>query len=144
MSQTSAPLAASSRLRSLTLSPPPRSLAGLSALPRLQRLVLDPWPGDLSAAERSKLGLPDQGLAFRVGYIVDWGGVPDPRYGQRARKAGLRKGDLVLGVEGASLRHHAHFHSWWRLTRQPGDEVVLRVRRGDQERRVRLEVPPRR
>ena len=31
-----------------------------------------------------------------------------------------------------------------RLTRQPGDEVVLRVRRGKDERRVRLRVPPRR
>ncbi|HBP23014.1 MAG TPA: hypothetical protein DEA08_35230 [Planctomycetes bacterium] len=109
---------------------------------------LSPRPGfggrDLGPAERSRLGLPAQGLAFRVGYIVDWGGVPDPRFGQRARQAGLRKGDLVLGVEGVALRHHAHFHSWWRLTRQPGDEVVLRVRRGKDERRVRLRVPPRR
>ena len=37
------PLAPLTRLRSLSVSPPPASLSGLEALPRLQRLELAPW-----------------------------------------------------------------------------------------------------
>lgn len=117
---------------------------------RPSKWQLAPRPGfggpALSAAERVKLGLPASGLAFRVDYIVDWGSVPDRRYGVAARQAGIRKGDLILGVKGVELEGPEHLHSWWRLTRKAGDVVVLRVLRAGeaQERELSIEVqaPP--
>lgn len=100
---------------------------------RPSKWQLSPRPGfggpPLSAEERTQLGLPAKGLAFRVNYIVDWGGAPDRRYGAAARKAGVRKGDVVVGVAGVELEGPEHLHSWWRLTRKAGDVVVLRVLR---------------
>ncbi|MGE0709274.1 MAG: PDZ domain-containing protein [Planctomycetota bacterium] len=109
---------------------------------------LSPRPGfggrPLSAKERAELGLAADGLAFRIGYIVDWGGAPDRRYGQVAREAGLVKGDVVAGIEGADLRDPDHLHAWWRLTRKPGDVVVVRlIKQGQREvQKVELRVPP--
>lgn len=98
---------------------------------RPSKWQLSPRPGfggpPLSAKERKSLGLPAKGLAFRVGYIVDWGGVPDKRYGKAVRKAGIKRGDVIVGVEGAEIEDPEHLHSWWRLTRKAGDTVVLRV-----------------
>lgn len=113
---------------------------------RPSKWQLAPRPGfggrQLSAGERKAFGLPAKGFAFRVGYIVDWGGVPDKRYGRAVRKAGIRKGDVVVGIEGVKLKGPEHLHSWWRLTRKPGDEVVLLViKKGTQKpRKVTLVV----
>lgn len=120
-------------LRDLSLKLPARWKEGtpLEFKWRPSKWQLSPRPGfggpPLGAADRKRLGLPAKGLAFRVSYIVDWGGVPDKRYGQAARKAGIKRGDVVVGVEGAELEDPEHLHSWWRLTRKAGDRVVLRV-----------------
>ncbi|RMG18915.1 MAG: PDZ domain-containing protein [Planctomycetota bacterium] len=108
---------------------------------------LQPRPGfggrDLRPEERAAFGLAADAFAFRITYLVTWG--PMPRYGKAAVAAGIRKGDVVVGVDGAELEGHDHFHAWWRLTRRPGDTVVLRILRprpgAEPERRtVRLRV----
>lgn len=113
---------------------------------RPSKWQLSPRPGfggrPLNAQERQRYGLPAKGLAFRVTYIVDWGGVPDKRYGQAVRKAGIKRGDLVVGVEGVEIEDPEHLHSWWRLTRKPGETVVLEVipKGKTKARRVELKV----
>jgi serine protease Do len=115
---------------------------------RPSKWQLSPRPGfggrALSAQERQRYRLPSKGLAFRVTYIVDWGGVPDKRYGRAARKAGIKRGDIVVGVEGAEIEDPEHLHSWWRLTRKAGQKVVLKVipKGKTKARSVELQVLP--
>lgn len=115
---------------------------------RPSKWQLNPRPGfggrSLNAKERKDLGLPARGLAFRVTYIVDWGGVPDKRYGRAVRKAGIKRGDVVVGVEGAEIEDPEHLHSWWRLTRKAGQTVVLKLipKGKTKPRSVELEVLP--
>jgi membrane-associated protease RseP (regulator of RpoE activity) len=114
---------------------------------RPSKWALHPRPGfggrPLNLGERKKLGLPSKGLAFRVGYIVDWGGADDRRYGKHARQQGIRKGDLVVGVKGApDLRNPEHFHSWWRLETTPGQNITLRILRKGKALDVVLTVLP--
>ena len=120
-------------LKDLSLALPARWKEGtpLEFKWRPSKWQLSPRPGfggrALTPQERQTLGLPAKGLAFRVTYIVDWGGVPDKRYGQAVRKAGIKRGDVVVGVEGAELQDPEHLHSWWRLTRKAGETVTLKV-----------------
>jgi serine protease Do len=113
---------------------------------RPSKWQLRPRPGfggpSLEAEERRELGLPPDGIAFRVNYIVTWG--PDPRYGRNARDAGIRQGDVVVGValdgQAVDLNGPEHLHSWWRLTRQPGETVELEILRGGRRRTLELPV----
>lgn len=103
---------------------------------------LRPQPGfggqALSAAEREKLGLPADGFALKVGYIVDWGN--DAATGRSVHKAGLRKGDVVLAVGGKKDFHsELHFQSWFRFTQKPGTRISIELWRQG-ERKV-IEVP---
>jgi predicted metalloprotease with PDZ domain len=109
---------------------------------------LRPRPGfggpDLAAAQKAKLGLTADGLAFRVNYLVTWG--EEPRYGREAKRAGIRKGDVVVGVavggEAAELKTAQHLHAWWRLTREPGDAVEVTVLRKGKRQTLTLKVLP--
>jgi hypothetical protein len=109
---------------------------------RPSKWQLRPRPGfggrPLSAEEKRELDLPPDGFAFRVGYLVTWG--EDPRYGRAAKRAGIRKGDVVVRVGEADLDGPAHFHAWWRLTRTPGDRVQIDLLRSGKRRTVELEV----
>lgn len=83
---------------------------------------------DLAAAEKQQLGLKPGQLAFRQG-----GFVPLP-----ARQAGIREGDIILGVnekplEMTMLQFNAHI----RLTFKPGDRVTYNLLRDGK----RLDVP---
>ncbi|MCA8921425.1 MAG: hypothetical protein KDD82_06420, partial [Planctomycetes bacterium] len=68
------------------------------------------------------------------------------RYGQAIQRAGLRKGDVVLGLavgdEAAPIVSNDHLHSWWRLTRAPGERVRLAVARGEARLSLEVEVLP--
>jgi len=102
---------------------------------------LDPVPGFggpvLSDADREAAGLGDRPFAFRINYFVTWG--PRAFSGAKARKAGLREGDLVYEVGGErSFESIDHFHAWWRLTRTPGEAVTIRFLRDGQRREVSL------
>ena len=98
-----------------------------------------PAPGfggpQLLPSELARAGLPDGTFAFRVGYLVDWG--EDKRLGRAAARYGLRKGQIVLGT---SVQRHfdsvGHFHAWWRLTREVGEELDLVLWEDGAERRL--------
>ncbi len=94
----------------------------------------------LDDGELRKLGLPPGTFAFRVNYIVDWGGTDNPA-GANAKKAGLRKGDIVVSVAGKNdFKSELEFQCWFRLTRTPGTEIELGVFRNGRVEKLRLRV----
>ncbi len=110
---------------------------------RSSKWPLSPKPGfggpDLSAEERRRLGVPEGKYAFRVNYLVDWGAEAET--GRNARKAGLRKGDVVLSVAGRDeFAGQDHFHAWFRLTRRVGETVDVVVLRDGGRQVIRLPV----
>jgi hypothetical protein len=95
----------------------------------------------LSPGEREALGLDREAFAFRISYFVTWN--ENRRYGLEAIRAGLREDDVVVSVGGrADFASVDHFHSWWRLTRSPGDRVTLEVLRAEERQTITLEVLP--
>jgi predicted metalloprotease with PDZ domain len=89
---------------------------------------------DLSAEEKTALGLAANRLALRQGNFVT---TP-------ARQAGIRQNDVIIGVD--KLRPEmtaAQFLVHIRLTYQPGDQVVLTVLRAGQWLQVPLTLPRR-
>lgn len=97
--------------------------------------------GDLSAEEKKKLGLDPAAFAIRVGYLIDWG--ERAATGVNARKAGVRKGDVLLAVDGVSdFRSGQHFQTWFRFTREPGKAVELTFLRDGKRVTVTMPVLP--
>lgn len=102
---------------------------------------LTPKPGfggpRLGPRELERLGLDPAAFAFRVRYLVTWG--PAAHTGRAAAKAGIRKGDVVLAVNGKrDFESVSHFHAWVRLTHNSGDVLRIRLRRKGQEQTVDL------
>jgi serine protease Do len=90
--------------------------------------AMTPAPGfggpRLNSKVLQELGLPADSFAFRIQYMVTWG--DNKRYGQAAAKAGLRKGDVVISVGGKSdFDSIEHFHAWWRLKVNFGQELKI-------------------
>jgi hypothetical protein len=109
---------------------------------RNSKWTLDPKPGfggpDLTADEKRQAGIPPEDYAFRIKYLVDWGS--EAHTGRAAAKAGLRKGDIVVSVEGRTrFESQNHFHAWFRLTRKPGETVEIVVLR--EKKRVVVALP---
>lgn len=93
----------------------------------------------LGPDELRAVGLAPVTFAFRVGYLVTWG--ENARYGRAAERAGLRQGDVFLSAAGTSdFASVDHFHAWWRLTRRPGERVVIEVLRAGERRSLVLEI----
>jgi hypothetical protein len=89
-----------------------------------------PWVQgtDLSAFEKKALGLEPSRLAFEQGPFVT---AP-------ARQAGIRQGDVVVGIDGKELRMTARqFGAYVRLNFKVGDRVVYNVLRDGK----RVDVP---
>lgn len=85
---------------------------------------LPPAPGvrgpDLSAAEKAALGLAVDRLAFRQG----------PAVSAAAERAGIRAGDVIVGVDGKPLAMTARqFNAQVRVTYAVGDTVTYDVLR---------------
>jgi S1-C subfamily serine protease len=99
--------------------------------PSLRRLVprLPLFGTDLTPAEKKALGLPEQSLAFRHRSDIN----------ARAREAGVRGGDVILGIHGKPLPglDAAEFRQFVRREYLVGDEVKLDVLRAGK----RLTVP---
>jgi hypothetical protein len=100
---------------------------------------VDPQPwvqgGDLTAAERKALGLSERQLAFEQGPFVS----------QPARQAGVRQGDVVLGVDGKMLQMTARqFGAFIRLNYNVGDRVVYHLLRDGKRLDVTLTLRGRR
>jgi hypothetical protein len=95
----------------------------------------------LGGDAKAKLGLPRDAFALRVNYLIDFG--PHPEDGRNAKKAGLKKGDVLLAVDGRSdFVTEREFQAWFRLTRKPGTTVALDVLSGGVRRTLQLPVLP--
>lgn len=106
---------------------------------------LRPNPGfggpPLSADEKKKLGLAADAFTLKVQYIIEWGDHPED--GRNAKKAGIRKGDILLSAAGQSdWQSSVHFQTWFRFTRRAGESVDLRLLRDGREVKVRMDVIP--
>ena len=90
-------------------------------------------------AEKKRLGIDVRKFAFRVGYLVTWG--HNAASGKSAAAAGIRKGDVILSIDGKDdFESLNHFHAWFRLTREVGRHVVVEALRGGKRRRISLPV----
>jgi len=89
------------------------SLRGLDPVPWVQG-------DDLSAVDRKELGLSAKSLAFRQGPFVS----------EPARQAGVRTGDVILGIDGKALEMTARqFGAYVRLNYKVGDRVTYNLLR---------------
>ncbi|MCI0683187.1 MAG: PDZ domain-containing protein [Gemmataceae bacterium] len=87
---------------------------------------------DLSAADKATLGLDPRRLAFRQGSFV-------PR---AAQQAGIRIGDIIIGVDGKQLDMNARqFETFIRLNYQVGDEVRHDIIRGGERLKIAVKLP---
>ena len=87
---------------------------------------------DLSDAEKAKLDLSPRRLAFRQGSFV-------PR---AAQQAGIRIGDVIVGVDGKQLDMNARqFETFMRLNYKVGDEVHYDILRGSQRLKIAVKLP---
>ncbi len=107
--------------------------------------MLRPDPGfggrDLALEDKQRLGIDQKAFAIRVNYLIDWGERAET--GRSARKAGVRKGDVLLSVDGVSdFRSPQHFQAWFRFTRAPGTTVALELLRDGKRVVVSLPVLP--
>jgi len=81
------------------------------------------WAPELGKAEKRELELAPDALALRVKWIPDW---------STAHAAGLRNGDIIIGVDGKSERMTPpQLAVYVRLEHQVGDQLKLTVLRGD-------------
>lgn len=113
----------------------------LSWRPSKWQLVPGPGFGGpaLSPAEKRAVGLAPDAFAIRVNYLVTWG--HEARFGHAAQRAGVRKGDVVLGVNGErAFASHDHLQAWWRLSLRPGDVARVELLRDGERRTVELPV----
>jgi hypothetical protein len=99
---------------------------------------LDPAPWvegeDLSPEEKKALGLAPGRLAFRQEYFVS---AP-------ARQAGIRPGDVILGLDGRPLEMSARqFAAYVRLHYKVGDRVTYNLLRAGRRLDVPLRLPRR-
>jgi serine protease Do len=79
-----------------------------------------PSPGfggaELEAAEKKKRGMPEDALGFHAIFIA-----PNGPLG----RAGLKSGDVIVGVDGKRKIPYAHFKGYFPLTHQVGDTIEL-------------------
>jgi hypothetical protein len=94
----------------------------------------------LGDAEKQMLGIAPGKFACRVGYIVDWG--ERAARGRAALKAGLQKGDVVIGFAGKDdFVSVPHFHAWVALTRTAGEDTEIVILRGTERKVLRYALP---
>ncbi len=89
----------------------------------IQRGMLGVSIRGLNSREAQELGLKD----FRGAYVEDV--VP----GSAAEKAGIKKGDLIIGIDQATISNHSELTETIG-TRRPGDEVTVRFIRDGKAR----------
>ena len=102
---------------------------------------LDPRPGfggpELNAKKKKKLGIAVKDFAFRVNYLVTWG--PHHQTGRNAARAGIRKNDVIVAVDGKrDFESIHHFHAWIRLKRKAGDTLAIELLRRGKKHKVSL------
>lgn len=92
---------------------------------------------DLDAPKRIQMGLKGDAIAIEVAHIA--AGKDDSK---AARKAGLRKGDVIVGVDGmTSGMKVSDLLAYLLQKKRPGQSVALTVRRGANTLQIRLTLP---
>jgi hypothetical protein len=87
---------------------------------------------DLTADEKKALGLSAKALAFRQGNYVS----------ETARQAGIRRNDIILGVDDKALEMTAgQFLVYIRLTYRVGDRITYNLIRNGKRLKVPLTLP---
>lgn len=102
---------------------------------------LHPNPGfggnQLSKAELKSLNLPDHQFAIRIGYLIDFG--RESHLGENAKKAGVRKGDVVLSVDKkAAFASHDEFQAWFRIECYGKKSVNIEILRNGEKLNITL------
>lgn len=105
-----------------------------------------PQPGfggpRLTDDELKAAGLAAGSFAFKVNYLVTWAG-PGQKYGNNAQQAGIKKGDIVVSVDGVSdFKSEQHVQAWFRLTRKPGGKAAFEILRGGKRQTVQVPIIP--
>jgi hypothetical protein len=91
------------------------------------------WTVPLSEAEKRQNGIPTEGLGLRVKWVL-------PR-ATPAKQAGLRDGDLIVGVDGKTApMNESQFIADVRLRHPPGETVTLTLLRGDRREDVKMRI----
>jgi S1-C subfamily serine protease len=102
----------------------------ISWRPSLQKWVPSPrlWGDDLSVKEKEDLGLPAKKLAFRQ----------EDRVQSPGREAGIRGGDIILGIDNRELEMTGKEFYWYvRRNYLAGDRVTINLLRNKE----RLNLP---
>jgi len=87
---------------------------------------------NLTAAEKRKLGLEAERLAFRQGKYVP----------PKTRRAGIRSGDILIGIDGKPLSMTMRqFNAYVREKYNVGDQVVFNVIRNGRRMGVSMTLP---
>lgn len=96
--------------------------------------VASVYGGDLSVEEKAKLGLGPKRLAFRQSAFVP----------PAARAAGIRAGDIILGLAGQDQEMTMlQFNAWVRLNLKVGDKVEYEVIRDGKRMCIAIVLPRR-
>ena len=102
---------------------------------------LSPGPGfggkQLTPDEVRSARLPKGSFAFKVTYLATWG--DQAHRGHNAQKAGIKMKDIFISANGkrdfASLDH---FHAWFRITLDVGDQVKIGLLRNGKPMTIML------
>jgi serine protease Do len=94
-------------------------------------MLLEPLPDD----ERSVLKLPADQLGLRIRHVGEYGEHA------RAKKAGLMKGDIVIGYDGRSdFRTETDLLAYAMQQKQPGEKVAIEVLRDGTRKTMTVEL----
>ena len=90
------------------------------------------WASPVSVPQRKKLKLSQGQMAMKV--VVIWG--------DWARKAGIRKGDVVTEVDGlTNAKKMRQIHAHLQLNREFGETIQMKVIRGGRMRELTMTLP---
>ncbi|HYF01259.1 MAG TPA: PDZ domain-containing protein [Planctomycetota bacterium] len=93
----------------------------------------------MPAGDRAKRGLPDTALALRVTYMPN---ATDPDPNLNAAKAGLRVGDVIVGVDGHAGRWSVDdWLAYLFQKKKPGETLELKILRAGETRSIAVPLP---
>lgn len=94
------------------------------------------WPLTARSGDRARYGVRDGVMLIRPWW--------DPNQNTPAQRGGLLASDAILAVDGQSPDLAGRgFLVWFRMRKEPGEEVRLRVHDGKREREVAYRLPTR-
>ena len=100
------------------------------------------WAKQLTDGELRQNGLRPGTFATQIRGIVNWAS-PGLAAGKAVKAAGLRKGDVVLSVNGKrDFESEREFQAWFRLNHKAGDPIRIEILRGGKRQVLSLKAAP--